>query len=162
MQNISIYVRYVVFGLSELSYLAMCLLLIRLQGILIICSAVIASVAVWNLSLFPHNCKIHPYENLVGQLESVLCLAPISPLDAYLIFLGAAGLLATFTMQVCQFQGHRPINVFLSPISIFVELVADSKKTITHRLWFECCWTGLFSMMELGNTLLHFGLEVTD
>ncbi|KAF5365792.1 hypothetical protein D9758_003242 [Tetrapyrgos nigripes] len=54
----------------------------------------------------------------------------ISSLDPYLIFLGAAGLILAFTM-------------------IFIELAAHSEKIVTNKLWFECCWTGLLSVMEL-------------
>ncbi|KAK7467020.1 hypothetical protein VKT23_004082 [Stygiomarasmius scandens] len=95
MQNTFLYVRYVVFA------------------IFIICSAIIASVAVWNMSLAQQD---SPISSQVVQV------------DAYLIFLGAAGLLFSFTV-------------------IFVEL--SLKNTITRRLWFECSWTGLFSVMEL-------------
>ncbi|KAJ7582901.1 hypothetical protein C8J56DRAFT_956013 [Mycena floridula] len=91
MVNFYIYLRYALFGCF------------------IVCNAIIASVAVWNISL--------------AQVASMKF-----PVVAYLVFLGASSLAFIFTV-------------------IFIELAR--RNAVTSRVWFECLWTGFFSIMEL-------------
>ncbi|KAH8117355.1 hypothetical protein DFH11DRAFT_1004863 [Phellopilus nigrolimitatus] len=77
-------------------------------ALFIVCNAVICSVAAWNLSF-------------------VQDLARVARIDAFLIFLGAFGLLVVF------------------PI-IFIDVIR--KGAVSSRVWFEACWLTLFWMLN--------------
>lgn len=80
-------------------------------GIFIVCSTVLCSVAVWNISL-------------VTSVESRYN----EQIAAYLIFLGAFGL------------------VWIFPL-IFIDLIRSN--ALTSRVWFELIWVAVFWIMEL-------------
>lgn len=83
-------------------------------GVFLVCNAIILTVAVWNLNL----------------LQEALFPSSSSPLrtDAYLAFVGCAGLALIFPIAFCE----------LAQKSIFLVSV-----------WFECIWVALFCIMEL-------------
>ncbi|TEB31272.1 hypothetical protein FA13DRAFT_356033 [Coprinellus micaceus] len=83
-------------------------------GLFLVCNAIVATVAVWNLNL----------------LQDALFPSSSSPLrtDAYLTFVGCAGLALIFPILFCE----------LAQKSIFLVTV-----------WFECIWVALFCLMEL-------------
>ncbi|TFK54985.1 hypothetical protein OE88DRAFT_1653581 [Heliocybe sulcata] len=81
-------------------------------GLFIVCNAIICSVGVWHFSL-----------------AQMISYNP--PVDIYLIFLGALGLLFIFSV-------------------IWIDMVR--KTAVTSRVWFECAWTGVFWVMELAGT----------
>lgn len=81
-------------------------------GAFVICSAIITSVAVWNLSI----------------VQSIASAATAKQVDAYLIFVGASGLLLIFPIVFCELA---------------------SKHVFLVRLWFELLWVGSYWVMLL-------------
>lgn len=81
-------------------------------GLFIVCNAIICSVAVWHLGL-AQTVSYNP------------------PVDIYLIFLGAFGLLFIFAI-------------------IWVDIIR--KNAVTSHVWFECLWVGLFWVLDLAAT----------
>lgn len=81
-------------------------------GAFVICSAIITSVAVWNLSI----------------VQSIASAATAKQVDAYLIFVGASGLLLIFPIIFCELA---------------------SKYVFLVRVWFELLWVGSYWVMLL-------------
>ena len=96
MVNLLLFLRYVAFGECWLG--APLRSLTRPPAVFIICNAIIASVAVWNLSL----ARTVDFGS-VGALDafgllSVKLTNHIAQVDTYLIFVAASGLVLAFTM----------------------------------------------------------------
>ncbi|KAF5315738.1 hypothetical protein D9611_004602 [Ephemerocybe angulata] len=83
-------------------------------GLFLACNAIIATAAIWNLNL----------------LQNALFLSSSLPVrtDAFLVFVGCAGLALIFPIVFCEI-GQK--HVFLVSV------------------WFECIWVGLFAIFEL-------------
>jgi len=77
----------------------------------IILNAVILSIAVWNLSIIHYIDLV--CESLLGcagrPIPTVLPTAAATQIDAYLVFLGAFGLLLAFPMCVLSFLERRSL-----------------------------------------------------
>ena len=97
MVNLLLFLRYVAFGECLLGA-RHCGCLTRPPAVFIICNAIIASVAVWNLSLartvdFGSVGALNAFGLLSAKLTS-----HTAQVDTYLIFVAASGLVLAFTM----------------------------------------------------------------
>jgi len=97
-------------------------------GLSVACNAIIASVAVWNLSIAQSVDSDRASVQSIPSGIHTSSLTGAVPVDAFLIFVGAFGLTLVFGI-------------------VFVTL--GLQNPFTNRVWFELCWVGTLFIIEM-------------